>query len=322
VIEQPLPGGSGKVRELRHEAALNVTHSLSPTVTVQGSIGGEISRLRLIGDGGSGRTFRRPKGFASVAWRPNPKLSITGKIERRVGQISFFDFLASRNLSDEQANLSNADLVPPQLWNAEAEISRDLGAFGSTTLRIYGQRIKDLVELIPIGTTGEAPGNLSTAHLYGIDWKSSLLLDRLGLAGVRADARIQLQRSSVEDPVTGRSRRISNNLARLVDLSVRHDVQGTDWAYGGGLFHRRRAPDVRVFAVGRFREGPLSANIFVEHKDVAGLTVRAGLSNLLTSRQELDRSLFTSRRDGDLLSIERRRRSVGPILSLAISGTF
>ena len=47
-----------------------------------------------------------------------------------------------------------------------------------------------------------------------------------------------------------------------------------------------------------------------------------GNSNLISSRQELDRFAFANRNDGPLLFVERRRRSVGPVLTFAISGNF
>ncbi len=320
--EVPLPGASGRVRERRHEAAITMVRRLAPGLTLQTSVGGEISQLRLVGDVASDRTFRRPKGYVSVAWHPNSRLRASAKVERRVGQISFFDFLASRNLFEDRENQANAQLVPPQSWNLEGELTRALGRVGSTTLRLYGQRIEDLVEQIPVGFTGEAPGNVDTAYVYGADWKSTLLLDGLGWAGGRLDARAHLQGSSVEDPVTGRKRPISNNLARLVEVSLRHDVPGTLWAWGAGLYHIHRAADFRVAELARYRQGPLSGNVYVEHKDVLGLTVRAGVSNLLSSRQELDRFIYESRRDEPLLWIERRRRSVGPAFSFSVSGNF
>lgn len=316
------PGGSGDVRERRYEGAITMSRRLSPQLVLQGSVGGEISRLRLFGNLGSDRTFHRPKGYVSLGWRPSPLLRVTAKVERRVGQINFVDFLASRNLLEERENAANALLVPPQSWDIEAEFRRELGAFGSTSLRLYGQRIEDLIEQIPVGMAGEAPGNLDTAYLYGADWKTSLLLDRLGWTGGRLDGRFQFQGSDVNDPVTGRSRRISNNLVRLIDVSVRHDIPATDWAWGAGLFHIHRAPNFRLGELARFRQGPLSGNIYVENKDAAGLTVRAALSNLISSGQDLDRFLFEGRRGGTLQSIEQRRRSVGPVLSLSVSGNF
>jgi len=320
--EMPFPGASGEVRELRYEGAVTLARRVSPRLSLQASLGGEISRLGLAGTDQSERTFTRPKGYVSLAWQAGPQLRATAKIERRVGQISFFDFLASRNLSEDRENSANPNLVPPQSWEIQGELSRDLAAFGSTTLRVYGQRIEDLVDQIPVGASSEAPGNLDTAHIYGIDWKTTLLLDQLGWTGVRLDSRLQFQGSSVEDPVTGHSRRISNNLVRLIDVSVRHDIAGTNWAWGGGLYHIHRAPDFRIGETARYRQGPLGGNLYVENKNVAGLTVRAGVSNLISSRQELDRFVFVNRRDGPLLFVERRRRSVGPVLSLTISGNL
>jgi hypothetical protein len=320
--EMPFPGGSGEVHELRHEAAVTLGRRISAKLNLQASLGAEISRLGLIDSEDGERNFTRPKGYLSLAWQAAPQLRATVKIERRVGQISFFDFLASRNLSEDRENAANPELVPPQSWGIQVELSRDLGAFGSATLRAYGQRIEDLIGQVPVGETSEAPGNLDTAHLYGVDLKSTLLFDRLGLTGVRLDGRVQLQRSSVDDPVTGRSRRISNNLARLVDVSVRHDIAGTSWAWGGGIYHTYRAPDFRIGETARYREGPLGGNIYVENKNVFGLTVRTGVSNLISSGQKLDRYVFVNRSDGPLLFFERRRRSVGPVLNLAISGNF
>lgn len=319
--ETPFPNGSGDVRERRYEAALTLSRRVSPRLNFRASVGGEVSQLQRLGSLGSTRTFQRPKGYVSVAWQASPRLRANAKIERRVGQISFFDFLASRNLSEDRENAANPALVPPQSWEVEGELSRDLGALGSTTLRVYGRRIEDLVDQVPIGETQEAPGNLDIAHIYGVDWKTSLVLDRLGWNGGRVDARVQFQDSAVDDPVTGRSRRISNNLVRLIDLSLRHDVPGTSWAWGGGLFHTHRAADFRIGETARYRQG-LAGNLYVENKNVAGLTVRTGISNLISSRQELDRFIFTSRRDSPLLSVERRRRSAGPVLTLTVSGNF
>lgn len=319
--EVPMTGGSGTVRERRYETAVTLTRPLSPTLKLQGSVGGEISHLEVAGDVASERTFKRPKGYVSLAWEPSPRLRGNFKVQRRVGQISFFDFLASRNLLEERENASNPQLKPPQSWDVSAELSRDL-AIGSTTLRAYGQQIQGLVELVPIGETQEGPGNLGRAYIYGFDWKTSLLFDQLGMRGVRVDTRVQLQQSRIDDPVTGRGRRISNNLVRLIDLSVRHDVLHTSWAWGAGIFHSFRAPDFRTGETARYRQGPVAGNVYVENKNVAGLTVRAGLTDLISSRQELERSVFVVRRDGPLSFTERRRRSAGAAVFLAVSGNF
>jgi hypothetical protein len=62
--------------------------------------------------------------------------------------------------------------------------------------------------------------------------------------------------------------------------------------------------------------------VYIENKDLAGLTVRAALGSLIASNQDLDRFLFNGRRDAGLVTVERRRRSVGPTAALTVSGTF
>jgi hypothetical protein len=131
--EIPLPGGTAKVTEDRYEGALTYGRTLSPTLSVQASIGYEYSRLEQTGEFGKSRTFYRPKGFISAAWKPNPRLDVNAKLERRVGQLNFFDFLSSVNLGGGSQNESNPDLVPPQSWDAQVELAQDLGRFGNTT---------------------------------------------------------------------------------------------------------------------------------------------------------------------------------------------
>ena len=46
--------------------------ALSPNLRVQLALGGEYSQLSQIGGGGLTRTFWRPKGSLSAAWKPNP----------------------------------------------------------------------------------------------------------------------------------------------------------------------------------------------------------------------------------------------------------
>ena len=86
-------------------------------LTLQASLGGEYSQLSQSGAGGLTRTFYRPKGFLNLAWRPRPDFDLSARIERVVGQLNFFDFVASANVSGGTANAGNANLVPPQSWN-------------------------------------------------------------------------------------------------------------------------------------------------------------------------------------------------------------
>jgi hypothetical protein len=321
-VEVPLPGGTAKVTEQRYEGAVTYGRTLSPTLSIQSSLGGEYSKLEQTGEFGKSRTFFRPKGFVSAAWKPNPSLSVNAKLERRVGQLNFFDFLASVNLAGGSQNESNPDLVPPQSWDAEVELAQNLGRYGTTTLKLYGRLIEDIVDQIPIGKTGEAPGNLDRATAIGFDWRSTFQLEALGLKGGRLDTRVELQRTRLDDPLTGESRPISGNLARFAELVFRYDVPGSDWALGSAASHFKPTKNYRLSQLIFNNEGPVFLNAYVENKDVFGLTMRATLGNILDADSVLDRIVYDGRRTDPILSIEQRRRKIGPIFSFLVSGTF
>jgi hypothetical protein len=318
----PLPGGTAKVTEARYEGAITYGRTLSPTFSIQASLGYEYSKLEQTGEFGKTRTFYRPKGFLSAAWQPNPRLAINAKIERRVGQLNFFDFLSSVNLGGGSQNQSNPDLVPPQSWDAEIEFAQDLGRYGNTTVKLYGRLIDDIVDQIPIGLTGEAPGNLEQATVIGIDGRSTLQLEPFGLKGARLDLRAQLQRTRLDDPLTGESRPISGNLVRFGEATFRYDLPGSDWAFGSSASHFRPAKVYRLSQLIFNNEGPVFMSAYAENKDVLGLTMRATVSNLLGAESVLDRVNYLGRRTDPVSFVEVRRRKIGPIFSFLVSGTF
>ena len=320
--EVPLEGGTASVEENRYQLMGSYGRPLSKNVTMKLSAGGEYSQLAQAGAGGTTRTFYRPKGELSTAWKVSPRTDVNVKLARRVGQLNFFDFLASVNLQDENEKAANPDLVPEQSWELDVEGTRNLGTLGSTTLRLYGRLIDDIIDYVPIGETGQSPGNLESATVYGIESRSTFNLDRFGAKGVRLDVQGQLQDSAVEDPLTGEERHISNSLLRFGSLAVRHDIPKSDWAWGAGASYQYNALSYRLTEVGRFWEGPVWGNFYVEHKNVYGLTVRAGMNNLFAADSMWDRTVYAGRRTGSVDFVEERHRQIGPIFAFQIRGKF
>lgn len=320
--EVSFTGGVARVEEDRYEVIGSYGRSLSPSVTMKLSGGGEYSQLAQAGAGGTTRTFYRPKGELSAAWKASPKTDINFKLARRVGQLNFFDFLASVDVATDQETSANPDLVPEQSWDAEIEGVRNLGTLGSTTLRVYGRQIDDIIDYIPIGTTGQAPGNLDHATVYGIESRSTFNLDRIGWRGARIDAHLGWQDSEVEDPLTGEQRPISNIMQEFFSFALRHDLPGSDWAWGTGYEYQLNAKNYRLTEVGRLWEGPVWGNVYLEHKNVGGLTVRAGVYNLLAADSMWDRTVHAGRRTDPVDFVEERDRQIGPIFSFAIRGKF
>jgi hypothetical protein len=318
----PLPGGSATVQEDRYEVMATHGRTLSPTLALQVSLGAESSKLAQAGAGGLVRSFRRPKGLVSLAWKATPTLDVNVKLQRRVGQLDFYDFLASVDLNDNQTNSGNPELVPPQTSELEVEATRDLGRWGNTSVRLYAQRIDDIVDTVPIGDDGESPGNIDRARVNGVEWKGTFNLDPLGWTGAKVTTLWQHEASSVRDPLTGQERPISNNLKDAAEVSLRHDIAGTDWAWGGDLSYSFYARDYRLTEVGRQWEGPVWGGLFVERKNLRGLTLRLNVSNLTNAMSMWQRTVYLQRRNGPIDYVEDRDRRIGPIVSLSVSGKF
>ena len=322
-VEVDFPQGTGKVSEDRYEGLVTIGRPLSSKLTMQLIAGGEYSAIVQEGPGGKERSFFRPKGSLSLAAQFTPTFSANFKAIRRVGQLNFGQFLARVFLDNDNENAGNPDLVPTQQWRFELELAKELGAYGKTRVNLVAALFEDYVDIIPIGATGESPGNIDRAQAYAIDWASTFQLDPLGVKGAKINLRALAQFSSIRDPLTGEKRQLSSFTDRVVDLGYRHDIPGSDLAYGLNANYSHVTRTFRLNEVGRQFEGPVFASVFVEHKDLLGLTVRATAGNIVNARSRWDRVVYAGRRNTAPIDfIETRNRLIGPIFSLSVRGTF
>lgn len=323
-VPVPFPDGTGGVKEDRYEGILSYGRPLASNLSLQATLGGEFSRLSQTGGVQPVvREFWRPKGSLALAWAPAKGLDISFKARRRVGQLNFGDFLARVFLGENNTNVGNDQLVPPQSWEFELETKKALGKWGTTTLRLYDSHVHDLVDYIPIGASGESPGNLDGGRRYGIDWNSTIELAPLGIKGAKLDIKLLLEHARVRDPLTAQMRPMSEIQDRVVEFGYRHDIPGSSIAYGFNLSNYHFEDYYRLGEVGQAYEGPTFANVFIEHKNVLGLTMRATAGNLLNGRNRFDRTVWAGRRNSSaVLFTEHRDRLIGPIFSLLLRGNF
>ena len=316
------PGSSSRVEEDRAETTASYSRTLSPKLQLQASVGLETSEIRQTGAGGLTRDFVRPKGFLSLDWRVSDRFDISSKLERVVGQLSFGDFVASVNLNENEVDVSNVNLVPPQSWLLEIEANRGLGDYGSITVRASAEDVTDIVDQIPIDGGGQAPGNIDSAERYGFDIDLTLLTDPFRWPGGRLDLRLEFGDSEVLDPLLGTPRKVSGTDTFEVGTEFRQDFPNTDWATGFGFDYEEQAPDYRLNSINRRQESFAFANVFVERKNVKGLTIRASISNVLDRRNEFSRVVFLDRRAGIVSFEEQRSRSFGTIYTITLEGSF
>jgi hypothetical protein len=321
-VSVPFLDGTGGVEEDRHEALLSYGRPLTSTLSFQIVGGAEHSTISQSGANGLTRSFFRPKGTLSLAWKPSDDFDVSFKIRRRVLQLSFYDFLARAFLNDGTGNAGNADLRPQQDWSYEGEINKKLGPWGSQQFRFVYRDVSDYVDIIPIGT-GESIGNVPKASAAAIVSNSTINFDPIGLKGVKLDASAVIQTSSVRDPFTGEKRQWRGFVNRQAFFGLRHDISSTDWAWGAEASHNHVLPRYRRNEVDRQWEGPWFAGLFVEHKNVLGMTVRADAGNLLNARSRRERTIYTGLRGATpIASVESRNRLIGPIFSLSVRGNI
>jgi outer membrane receptor for ferrienterochelin and colicins len=322
-VEEPFPEGSGEVAEHRYEATATFGRALSPKLDLQLVGGGEISKLERLDRDDPARKFFRPKGSVSLAWRPAADWDTSLKLSRKVGQISFYDFLAQLNLSEERENAGNPDLVPPQSWELEAEAGKELGAWGRARLKLFYHRIDDIIDIVPIGEDGQSIGNLPYATKIGGEVTSTINFDPVGWTGAKLDLKLAATYSRVKDPLTGEARPISGISDYSGSFALRHDIAATDLAWGGGMSIYHNTRTYYLTEVFRSWEGPFFGNLFVEHKNVAGLTVRLQASNLPGGRHIFNRTAWDGFRDtAPVLFVQRQRQKIGPIFTLTLKGNF
>jgi hypothetical protein len=318
----PFPEASGGVKEDRYEGSLSFTRKLSQNLTLQLNGAVEQSTLSQSGPGGLVREFVRPKGSLSLAWKPAKDFDVNLKLRRQVGQLSFYDFLARVFLDNGNANTGNNQLRPRQDWLLEGEVNKSLGLWGSTKLHFIVKETQDYVTLIPIGG-GESVGNVPKAKARFIESVSTINLDPLGFKGAKLDFNAFYQNAHYKDPLTGMQLPFNGYTKLGINASLRHDVPGTNWAWGGNLGHFEQSMSYRLTEQGLSYEGPVWASLFIENKDVMGLTVRFEANNLLGARQRWNRTVFTGPRNGSPVSFtENRDRLIGPIFSFQVKGSF
>jgi outer membrane receptor for ferrienterochelin and colicins len=318
----PLPGATARVEEKRAQSILTYGRPLTSKLSLQASIGGEYSALSQSGTAGLSRNFIRPKGSLALTWKASPSLTISSKLQRKVGQLSFGDFLASVDVEDGNNNASNPQLVPPQSWLLENEANLSLGKAGSIKIKLDGELISDLVDQIPLSMTEEGIGNLSSAKRLRGEIDANFVLDTIGFKGAKLDVTLALQSTSVRDPLLLTNRPISERGRSYWSIYFRHDIPKTQLAWGFSAEDKSDTGFYRLDYYSRSSNNGPFVFAFIEHKNVLGLKARLTLLNLAGQHESSGELYYVNRRDGPLDFSRSGLFRYGHFYRLSLSGTF
>ncbi len=322
LIPIDLDGTSSRVEETRAESTLNVGRRLNERIIVQATFGTEYSEIRQSGSLDINRDFIRSKGFLALNYNPTETLFFSAKLERSIGQLNFFDFIASVDINQGRENVTNIDLVPPQTWNLNMEIQKSLRKLGKLTVSLFYEDIEDIIDGIPIKGGGQAPGNIDEAKRYGVFFDATLLTDDMLWKGGRADLSLGYINSKITDPILDEKRKISDDYYKFYELDLRQDFEGTPWAIGASIKYKKNTPNIRVNEISFYNQSPQMLNFYVENKDVKGVTIRFNIWNLLGAKNRFRRTVFSNRLTDEVSFSEARVRSFGYSYTLTVEGAF
>ena len=170
--------------------------------------------------------------------------------------------------------------------------------------------VNDLEDRILIfddeGNGFDAPGNLGTGRRYFARLTIDAPLARLGLEGVRVKANGQLQRTRVEDPISGEQRNWTGEFPDWQwNVDVRHDLK--DWSYGFVVSDRDRITFFRTDEFDTNYNGGPYGTAFVEYRPRSGTTITLDVDNALSTSGNRLRQLFIPNRAEPEVAIEEFR---------------
>lgn len=321
LVPVSLDASNTRVEEVRGEAIVTHTRPLARALTLQLAAGAELSEISQSGDTANVRQFSRPKGFANLSWKASDRLTLVTRFERKVGQLDFEDFVTSVDLALDAGNAGNTEIVPPQSWILSAQAEQDFAGWGAATLKVKYESIEDIVDRVPIGA-GDGPGNLDSAWAVIAELNSTLKFDPIGFKGARLRTDAVWIESRVEDPLTGIKRPINDDLRYEIKLEFRHDIPSTPFAWGSRLELYAFTEELTLNERRLETQERGLGEIFIEHKNLFGLTGQFAVRNILDLQDNNSRTIFAPDRRGSPVRFETSLRERGTIFFASLRGAF
>ena len=293
-----LPLDDATVKEKRAEVYFTAGKSLTSTLRLDGGINYEFSKLRVRGDTSADRSLKFLKPNISLDWRPGGGWHGRASIRRTVAQLDFYDFISVAELSTDRVNAGNENLQPQRTWEFRLTGEHPLLGDGLVKLDFGYDLVSMLQDRVLIfddaGKAFDAPGNLGT----GKRWFAELTLDApLGQlwSGLRVKFTGTVQRTRVDDPITGEPRNFSGFFPNWQwDVDVRRDIGAL--SYGFSVNDNKRFTFFRTDEFdSNFNGGPY-ATAFVEFRPSPRTSITLDIDNLFETSGNRERILFDPNR--------------------------
>ena len=317
-----LPIDNATVREVRGEVYVKAGRQLSRALRVDAGLNIEASRLKVRGDTLADRSLKFLKPSITLDYKPGGGWHSQFTVRRTVAQLDFFDFISSAELSNDRVNGGNANLLPQRAWEVRATLDHPLLGTGLIKLDAGYDRISLLQDRILTEDGFDAPGNIGTGTRMFVALAADARLDRFGIKGGRLKLNGQLQKTRVEDPISGGTREFSGVFPSW-EWSAEYRQDSGKFAYGTTISDRDRFSFFRADEVDTNYNGGIFGTAFVEYRPSARTTVTFDVDNLFSTHGLRNRLFTFPNRARPKPSLnEFRERNSHPSFALTFKRTF
>lgn len=326
----PITNANGTVEEMRYEYFAIHNWQINERMTLETTLLFEDSEISQSGDINKSRDFNffRPK--VDYRFLITPSLQFRASIEKDVAQLSFSDFTANVDQSDDEQNAfeGNADLRQEQSWkyeaNVEVRLPNDAGVINTN---VYYHDLEDLIDNIDVSTGDDilsARGNIGDGERYGFNLDSSLRLGFIEQPDMLVTAGLSMEESTVTDPFLNRERERSiRGGASRYRLGFRHDLPDRNMNWGIN-YSREFYNEFRVYDIDKIEQYPKFGSYFgwFEMQRWAGLIYRFEVRDSRDRCRIRTRYINGTIANGVIDEIEDSCSDAGPVYAIKIRGTF
>jgi hypothetical protein len=320
-----LPLDDATVKEKRGEVYVSVGKSLSPALRIDGGVNYEFSRLKVRGDALADRTLKFLKPNLSIDWRPGNGWHGRLSVRRTVAQLDFYDFISVAELSADRVNAGNENLQPQRTWEFRLTAEHPLLGDGLIKLDLGHDRISMLQDRILIfddeGNGFDAPGNLGTGQRSFAELTVDAPLGRLW-SGLRAKFTGTVQKTRVDDPITGNPRKFSGYFPNWQwRFDLRRDAGM--FSYGFSVNDNQRFTFFRTDEFdSNFNGGPYGT-AFIEYRPTGRTSITLDVDNMFETSGNRIRTIYLPNRAApeDVIE-ETRERNRHLAFSLTLKQSF
>lgn len=333
LVPVDISNASSSVEEIRLENFAVHNWQLNDRMSLESSLIYETSTIKQTGDVNNKRDFDFLRPKLDYRFDITQSMQLRATVEKRVSQLSFSDFSASTDNSDDDQDTQagNPEIAQEQSWNYELNLEYRLpNNIGVLNSSVYYRDISDVIDRIDVSPSPtdlqSARGNIGDAKRYGINLDASTRLGFIGLPSALLSLGMSVQDSAVTDPFLGIERRLRHNGRWFGRANFRHDLTQYGLSYGFSYFNSARegSGQTQIDIIDIEREiGDYGLNFFVEKKAFDGITFRFDIQNANSQLRCRERTRFLGATIGGIVEeIEDSCSGSGTKYALKIRQTF